>query len=80
MLQGEGQRHLDLADRLLDDQRPVPGVEPVDLVLLAELLEPWMVVVGPALCVLSFATAYWVVNRFNTELLAEESPEPHDVR
>ncbi len=48
--------------------------------LLEQLLEPWMVVVGPALCLVSFGIAHWVVNRFNTELLAEEGAEPHDVR
>ena len=48
--------------------------------LLQQLLEPWMVVVGPVLCALGYGTANWVVNRFNTELLAEDSPEPHDVR
>ena len=48
--------------------------------LLEQLLEPWMVGVGPALCCLSFGTAHWIVNRFNTELLAEETAEPHDVR
>jgi hypothetical protein len=48
--------------------------------LLQQLLEPWMVVAGPVLCALSFGTAHWVVNRFNTELLTDEGPEPHDVR
>jgi hypothetical protein len=48
--------------------------------LIEQLLEPWMIVVGPVLCALGYGTAHWVVNRFNTELLADEQPEPHDVR
>ncbi|GAA1931836.1 hypothetical protein [Nocardioides marmoribigeumensis] len=48
--------------------------------LLEQLLEPWMIVVGPALCALGYGTAHWVVNRFNTELLAEDGPEAHDIR
>ena len=48
--------------------------------LLEQLLEPWMLVVGPVLCALGYGTAHWVVNRFNTELLTDEQPEPHDVR
>lgn len=48
--------------------------------LVEQLLEPWMVVVGPVLCALGYGAAYWLVNRFNTELLEEEGAEPHDVR
>ncbi len=48
--------------------------------LVEQLLEPWMIVVGPLLCALGFGTAHWVVNRFNAELLAEEGPEAHDIR
>ena len=50
------------------------------VVLLPSLLEPWMVIVAPVLCALSFALAHWIVSRFDEDVLAEEGPEPHDVR
>ncbi len=50
------------------------------VVLLPSLLEPWMVVVAPVLCALTYLMAQWIVSRFDEEILNEEGPEPHDVR
>ena len=50
------------------------------VVLLPSLLEPWMIVVAPVLCALTFALAHWIVTRFDEDIMAEDGPEPHDVR
>ncbi len=48
--------------------------------LLPSLLEPWMIIVAPILCALTFGVAHWIVSRFDEEILEEEQPELHDVR
>lgn len=50
------------------------------VVLLPSLLEPWMIVVAPVLCALTFALAHWIVTRFDEDVMAEDGPEAHDVR
>jgi hypothetical protein len=50
------------------------------VVLLPSLLEPWMIAVAPVLCALSFATAHWIVTRFDEDILESDGPPLHDVR
>ena len=48
--------------------------------LLPNLLEPWMILVAPALCALTYVAAHWIVSRFDEDILEPDGPPPHDVR
>ena len=50
------------------------------VVLLPSLLEPWMIVVAPVLCALTYLLAHWIVTRFDEDILETDGPPPHDVR
>jgi hypothetical protein len=50
------------------------------VVLLPNLLEPWMIIAAPVLCALTFGVAYWIVTRFDEDILERDELEHHDVR
>ena len=50
------------------------------VVLLPSLLEPWMIVVAPVLCALTYLLAHWIVTRFDEDILETDGPPQHDVR
>ncbi len=50
------------------------------LLLMEELLDPWMFVVVPVISALSFAAAHWVTTALVDESDLEPEPPAHDIR